>query len=146
MMKCLYDRDQAFGGAQLTQLIVRQYGFSQEEAESKKRSGELPEDYESTCFEAFYREHGAGNRPCACSSSSPVRPHNKVDYMMLAGGSAASAGADRSRDAAHQLSLAGCSIRLTAWKLEMGVRLKKMTREAPSYLTSCGLALRRFLQ
>ena len=32
----LYDRDQAFGGAQLTQLIVRQYGFSAEEAESKK--------------------------------------------------------------------------------------------------------------
>jgi type IV pilus assembly protein PilM len=32
--------------------------------------------------------------------------------------------------------------------MEMGdsVRLKKMTREAPSYLTSCGLALRRFLQ
>ena len=30
----LYDRDQAFGGAQLTQLIVRQYGFSAEEAES----------------------------------------------------------------------------------------------------------------
>jgi len=27
-----------------------------------------------------------------------------------------------------------------------GVRLKKMTREAPSYLTSCGLAMRRFLQ
>ena len=27
-----------------------------------------------------------------------------------------------------------------------GVRLKKMKREAPSYLTSCGLALRRFLQ
>ena len=27
-----------------------------------------------------------------------------------------------------------------------GVRLKRMTREAPSYLTSCGLALRRFAQ
>jgi type IV pilus assembly protein PilM len=25
-----------------------------------------------------------------------------------------------------------------------GVRLKKMTRDAPSYLTACGLALRRF--
>jgi hypothetical protein len=33
----LYERDQAFGGAQLTQLIVRQYGFSPEEAEAKKR-------------------------------------------------------------------------------------------------------------
>jgi type IV pilus assembly protein PilM len=49
----LYDRDQAFGGAQLTQLIVRQYGFSQEEAESKKRSGELPEDYESSVLRPF---------------------------------------------------------------------------------------------
>ncbi|MGH8848189.1 MAG: pilus assembly protein PilM, partial [Polaromonas sp.] len=27
-----------------------------------------------------------------------------------------------------------------------GVREKKMRREASSYLTSCGLALRRFLQ
>ena len=35
----LYDRDQAFGGAQLTQLIVRHYGFSPEEAEAKKQIG-----------------------------------------------------------------------------------------------------------
>jgi type IV pilus assembly protein PilM len=27
-----------------------------------------------------------------------------------------------------------------------GVREKKMRREAPSYLTSCGLAMRRFIQ
>jgi type IV pilus assembly protein PilM len=27
-----------------------------------------------------------------------------------------------------------------------GVREKKLRREAPSYLTSCGLAMRRFLQ
>src|SRR5574343_1929517 len=32
----LYDRDQSFGGSQLTQLISRQYGFSFEEAEQKK--------------------------------------------------------------------------------------------------------------
>jgi type IV pilus assembly protein PilM len=32
--------------------------------------------------------------------------------------------------------------------MEIGqaVREKKMRREAPSYLTSCGLAMRRFLQ
>jgi len=32
--------------------------------------------------------------------------------------------------------------------MELGsdVRMKKMVREAPSYLTSCGLAMRRFLQ
>jgi type IV pilus assembly protein PilM len=27
-----------------------------------------------------------------------------------------------------------------------GIREKKVRREAPSYLTSCGLAMRRFLQ
>jgi hypothetical protein len=67
----LYDRDQAFGGAQLTQLIVRQYGFSPEEAESKKRSGELPEDYESSVCgrlsRAWFRKSDV-----PCSSSSPA--------------------------------------------------------------------------
>src|SRR6187549_1730992 len=49
----LYDRDQAFGGAQLTQLIVRQYGFSPEEAETKKRSGDRPEDYDAGVLKPF---------------------------------------------------------------------------------------------
>ena len=49
----LYDRDQAFGGSQLTQLISRQYGFSFEEAEQKKLSGDLPEDYEQTLLAPF---------------------------------------------------------------------------------------------
>ena len=49
----LYDRDQAFGGSQLTQLISRQYGFSFEEAEAKKLSGDLPEDYQSSILGPF---------------------------------------------------------------------------------------------
>ena len=39
----LYEREQPFGGNQLTQDIMRTYGMTQEEAENKKRSGELPE-------------------------------------------------------------------------------------------------------
>eukprot|EP00952_Eustigmatos_sp_NYUAD-ZCMA_P012331 49587-Eustigmatos_ZCMA.PRE.1 len=49
----VYERDQAFGGGQLTQLIIRQYGFSADEAEAKKRSGDLPEDYTSAVLEPF---------------------------------------------------------------------------------------------
>jgi type IV pilus assembly protein PilM len=49
----LYERDQAFGGSQLTQLIIRQYGFSTDEAEAKKRSGDLPEDYQSAVLDPF---------------------------------------------------------------------------------------------
>lgn len=49
----LYDRDQSFGGAQLTSLISRQYGFSFEEAEQKKLANDLPEDYESSVLNPF---------------------------------------------------------------------------------------------
>ena len=140
----LYDRDQAFGGAQLTQLIVRQYGFSLEEAESKKRSGELPEDYEASVLRPFVdsmvQEVGRALQFFFTST-----PHNKVDYVMLAGGSSALRGLTA---AVTQHTTFACSLVDPFEGMEMGdgVKLKTMTREASSYLTSCGLALRRFLQ
>jgi len=140
----LYDRDQAFGGAQLTQLIVRQYGFSLEEAESKKRSGELPDDYESSVLKPFV-ESMVQEIGRALQFFFTSTPNNKVDYVMLAGGSSALPGLTA---AVTQHTTFACSLVNPFDGMEMGdgVRLKKMTREAPSYLTSCGLALRRFLQ
>ena len=140
----LYDRDQAFGGAQLTQLIVRQYGFSLEEAETKKRSGELPDDYESSVLKPFV-ESMVQEIGRALQFFFTSTPHNKVDYIMLAGGSSALPGLT---NAVTQHTTFPCNLVNPFDGMEMGdaVRLKRMTREAPSYLTSCGLALRRFLQ
>jgi type IV pilus assembly protein PilM len=140
----LYDRDQAFGGAQLTQQIVRQYGFSAEEAESKKRSGELPEDYESAVLKPFM-ESMVQELGRALQFFFTSTPHNKVDYILLAGGSAALTGLTA---AVTQQTTFPCSLLNPFDGMEIGdgVRLKKMTREAPSYLTACGLALRRFTQ
>ncbi len=140
----LYDRDQAFGGAQLTQLIVRQYGFSLEEAETKKRSGELPDDYESSVLKPFV-ESMVQEIGRALQFFFTSTPHNKVDYILLAGGSAALPGLTA---AVQQHTTFVCNLLNPFEGMEMGsgVRLKKMTREAPSYLTSCGLALRRFMQ
>ena len=140
----LYERDQAFGGAQLTQLIVRQYGFSPEEAESKKRSGELPEDYESGVLKPFV-ESMAQEIGRALQFFFTSTPHNKVDYVMLAGGSSALPGLTES--VTQHTSFA--SIRADPFEgmtIGENVREKKMRREAASYLTSCGLALRRFLR
>lgn len=140
----LYERDQAFGGAQLTQLIVRQYGFSLEEAESKKRSGELPDDYETTVLRPFIdsmvQEVGRALQFFFTST-----PHNKVDYVMLAGGSSALPGLTEA--VTQQTTFPSMLVNpFEGMEIGDGVRLKRMTREAPSYLTSCGLALRRFLQ
>ncbi len=140
----LYDRDQAFGGTQLTQMIVRQYGFSTEEAESKKRSGELPDDYESLVLQPFIeslvQEIGRALQFFFTSTT-----HNKIDLVMLAGGSAALPGLT---DAVTKQTSFGCVVAnpFEGMEISDNVRTKKLSREAPSYLTSCGLALRRFLQ
>ena len=140
----LYDRDQAFGGAQLTQLIVRQYGFTAEEAETKKRNGDLPEDYESGVLKPFV-DSMAQEVARALQFFFTSTPHNKVDYILLAGGSAALPGLT---DAVTQQTSFACTLADPFEGMQVGanVREKKMRREAPSYLTSCGLAMRRFLQ
>lgn len=140
----LYDRDQAFGGAQLTQLIVRQYGFSAEEAEAKKRSGELPADYAAGVLKPFVASI-AQEIARALQFFFTSTPHNRVDYVLLAGGSASLPGLTSA--VTRQTSFA-CSLvnPFEGMEFGSGVREKKVRREAPSYLTSCGLAMRRFLQ
>jgi type IV pilus assembly protein PilM len=140
----LYDRDQAFGGAQLTQLIVRQYGFSPEEAENKKRNGDLPEDYAAGVLKPFV-DSLAQEVARALQFFFTSTPHNRVDYVMLAGGSAALPGLS---DAVTSQTSFPCILANPFEGMQIGqsVREKKMRREAPSYLTSCGLAMRRFLQ
>ena len=140
----LYDRDQAFGGAQLSQLIVRQYGFSPEEAESKKRGGDLPEDYESGVLRPFV-ENLSQEIGRALQFFFTSTPHNRVDYVMLAGGSSSLPGLTEAVTA--QTGFA-CQLLnpFEGMKMGDGVREKKLRREAPSYLSACGLAMRRFLQ
>jgi len=140
----LYDRDQAFGGAQLTQMIIRQYGFSQEEAETKKRSNELPEDFGMVVLQPFIdslvQEVGRALQFFFTSTT-----HNKVDVVMLAGGSASLPGLTAA--VTRQTGFA-CSIvnPFEGMEVASNISADKVSREAPSYLTSCGLALRRFLQ
>ena len=114
----LYDRDQAFGGAQLTQLIVRQYGFSPEEAESKKRSGDLPEDYESGVLKPFV-DSMAQEVARALQFFFTSTPHNRVDYVMLAGGSAALPGLT---DAVTQQTSFPCNLANPFEGMEIGER------------------------
>lgn len=140
----LYDRDQAFGGAQLTQLIVRQYGFSPEEAESKKRSGDLPDDYGTGVLQPFV-ESMAQEISRAMQFFFTSTPYNRVDYALLAGGSAALTGLTA---AVTQQTSFSCNLvdPFAGMEIGGGVRENKLRREAPSYLTACGLAMRRFLQ
>jgi len=140
----LYDRDQAFGGSQLTQLISRQYGFSFEEAEAKKLAGDLPEDYEGAILSPFVdslsQEIGRALQYFFTST-----PHHKVHYVMLAGGTATLPGLKE-----RVTELTGFASMVVnpfeGMQLGSAIRESRVRREAPSYLTACGLAMRRFAQ
>jgi type IV pilus assembly protein PilM len=140
----LYDRDQAFGGSQLTQLISRQYGFSFEEAEQKKLAGDLPEDYETTILGSVRRQPVAGDRP-------------RVAVFLHQHAAPQGALRDAGRRHRHAAGLKDRVTDLTGFasmvvnpfdnmQLGSAVRENRIRREAASYLTACGLAMRRFVQ
>ena len=140
----IYERDQVFGGEQLTQMLVRQYGFTQDEAETKKRAGELPDDYGTVVLQP-YVESLAQELERALKFFFTSTPHNRVDYILLAGGTAGIPGLT---EAITRHTSFPCQVVNPFDGMEVGraVREKKMLREAPSYLTACGLAMRRFLR
>jgi type IV pilus assembly protein PilM len=125
-------------------MISRQYGFSFEEAELKKISGDLPADYESTLLPAFV-DNVAQEIGRALQYFFTSTPHHKVHYLMLAGGTAALPGL---KDKVLQHTNFATSIVNPFEGMQLGssVRENRLRREAPIYLTACGLALRRFLQ
>jgi type IV pilus assembly protein PilM len=104
----------------------------------------LPEDYETLILAPFVdslsQEIGRALQYFFTST-----PHHKVHYVMLAGGTATLPGLkDRITELTGFASLVVNPF--DNMKLGPSVRESRVQREAPSYLTACGLAMRRFLQ
>ena len=140
--QAIYEREQPFGGSQLTQDIVRMYGISHDEAEQKKRTDDLPEGYQSELLEPFL-ESAALEVTRAIQFFFTSTPFTRVDHLFLAGGCAVVSGlaeivADRTKISTAVVS---------PFKgMEVGphVREKQLRIDAPAYLVACGLAMRRF--
>jgi type IV pilus assembly protein PilM len=138
----IYEREQPFGGNQLTQDAVRAYGLSFEDAESKKRAGELPEGFERELLEPFL-ENAALEVTRAIQFFFTSTPYTHIDQIFLAGGCAVLPGlvelvADRTKVSSSVVSP------FQGMQLASSVREKQLRGEAPSFLVACGLAMRRF--
>ena len=139
----LYDREQAFGGAQLTQQIARAYGLTPDEAERRKRQQDLPDDYPSALLTPFVAGM-AQEIARALQFFFTSTAHHRVDAVLLAGGGASLPGLAEA--VARQTSFT-CQLAnpFEGMALAAGVHAHALRSEAPAYLTACGLALRRFL-
>lgn len=140
----LYVREQAFGGAQLTDEIMRAYGLGPEEAESLKRSGTPPDNYEVEVLHPFV-ENMAQEVARALQFFYTSTPYNEVHHIVMAGGSVLVPGVVnviRERTNANVLladPFAGMAI-------APRIRARQLAADAPSLMVACGLALRKFDQ
>jgi len=140
----LYVREQAFGGAQLTEEIMRTYGMSQEEAESLKRSGTPPDNYEAEVLHPFI-ENMAQEIARALQFFFTSTPYNEVNHIVLAGGSVLIPGAaDIVRQRAGVATVLADPF--AGMALSPRIRAKQLAADAPSLMVACGLALRKFDQ
>ena len=138
----IFEREQVFGGQQLTQDLVRLYGLTPEEAEVKKKTGDLPETFRADVLQPFV-DQGAAEVMRALQFFFTSTPYARVDRIYLAGGSSVVSGlleeiAERAQVPTELISP------FQGMELADGVREKQLRIDAPGLLTACGLALRRF--
>jgi type IV pilus assembly protein PilM len=140
----VYTREQAFGGSQLTQDIMRQYGMSQEEAEAAKRSGGLPDNYEAEVLRPFV-ENIALEVQRAMQFFFTSTPYTSVEHILLTGGTAIIAGLEEVVAARTQVNTVIANP-FASMAVNPRIPLKRLVGDAPSLMVACGLALRRFDQ
>lgn len=141
-LKIVYSREQAFGGAQLTEDIQRRYGLSFEEAGLAKKQGGLPDNYEPEVLEPF-KESMAQQISRAQQfffSSSSIA---QIDHLILAGGCASIAGIAEVVEATVGIPTIVANP-FANMSLSSRVPAQALGNDAPSLMVSCGLALRSF--
>lgn len=140
--RTVYTREQLFGGKQLTEEIQRRYGISMEEAGLAKKTGELPDDYDSEVLQPF-KEAIVQQINRSLQFFYGSTQFNEVDYILLAGGSASIAGLS---ELVQEKIGASCSVAnpFTDMTLASKVSAASIANDAPALMIACGLALRSF--
>ena len=138
----IYTREQNFGGKQLTEEIMRRYGLAYEEAGRLKKSGGLPDNYIPEVLEPF-KETIAQQVGRFLQFFYTSGQHNTVDLIALAGGCASIPGIDELVES--QLGIHTVIANPFAnMSLSSKVNPQSLSKDAPSLIIACGLALRSF--
>lgn len=138
----IYMRDQSFGGDQLTQEIRNHFNLSQEEAETAKRNGTLPENYYDDVLQPF----------CATLALEVARAlqffftstqYPQVDHIFLSGGCAVIPGLEEIVSERTQV-ITRVLNPFAGMELSGRIALRQLKADAPLLLIACGLAMRGF--
>ena len=138
--KSVYVREQAFGGAQLTQEIQRRFGLSVEEAEIAKRKGGLPDSYENEVLQPFTQSLSTEVARALQFFTSSTQ-YNRVDHIVLAGGCAAIPAVDVMVQDRTQVNTLVANP-FQGMSVSAKVKQQQANIDAPALIIACGLAMR----
>jgi type IV pilus assembly protein PilM len=136
----VYSREQAFGGAQLTQEIQRRFGLSIEEAEIAKRKGGLPDSYESEVLQPFMQSLSTEVARALQFFTSSTQ-YNRVDHIVLAGGCAGIPAIDVMVQDRTQVNTIVANP-FQSMSLSSKIKQQQVLIDAPALMIACGLAMR----
>ena len=138
----VYMREQPFGGNQLTQEIMRQYGLSAEEADAAKRNGGLPENYDGDVLAPFM-DTLALEVVRALQFFFTSTQFNQVHHIFLSGGTASIPGLAQVVAERTQVN-ALVANPFSGMEIASKIKPQQLGMDAPALVVACGLALRRF--
>ena len=138
----IYTREQPFGGKQLTEEIMHQYGLTYEQAGQTKKEGGLPENYVTDLLEPF-KITAAQQANRFLQFFYSASQHSTVDHLVLAGGCASIPGLD---DIIQNELGISVSIANPFGHISLGSKVnpQALGNDAPAMLIASGLALRAF--
>ncbi|HLB14696.1 MAG TPA: pilus assembly protein PilM [Burkholderiales bacterium] len=140
--QAVYAREQAFGGHQLTQDIARHYGLSPEEAENAKRSGGLPDSYDTEVLRPFM-ESAALEIQRAMQFFFTSTQFNSIEHILLTGGTSTLQGLEDMVSSRTRVN-AMVANPFANMSISPRIQLKRLISDAPALMIACGLAMRRF--
>lgn len=138
----VYNREQAFGGNDLSNVIHQQSGMPIAEVEHQLRTGELSEEIQQTLVIPF-RSTVSQQVSRALQFFYSSGPHNELSKLYLLGGTATIGGL------ADQLQAEVGVVTETAnpfvsMAVDSKINPSRLERDAPTLVKACGLALRCF--
>ncbi|MDX1454821.1 MAG: pilus assembly protein PilM [Gammaproteobacteria bacterium] len=141
--KIIYTRDQAFGGKQLTEEIMRHYGLSFEEAGKAKKEGGLPSNYKQEILDPFIEDMAQQiNRSIQFFLSSSNEYEELAQIIICGGCSAIPGAAEYIQDRLESPTVVGDP--LGQMKLSGKAKSQLVEADSSALMLACGLAMRSF--
>jgi len=138
----VYTRDQGFGGNNLDEMIINKYGLSASDAESSKRLGNLPSDYETSVLQNF-REQIAQQLARSLQFFFASGQFDRIDVLGIMGGTSLISGLAQYLEGELETKVIVAN---PFADMDLGRKLdkNKLHQDAPLLITACGLAMRSF--